>query len=58
MSLTNAVVVHVKEETVTTEDKEAVLLELAVTPTECIYICLQIESLTRGQTESPLWYDV
>ena len=37
-----------------TEDKEAVFLALAVTPIEH----LQIESLTRGQTESPLWYEV
>ena len=43
-----------ERETVTTEDKEAVLLELAITPTEH----LQIESLIRGQIESPLWHEV
>ena len=52
MSLTK-IVVHVKE-TITAEDKEAILLELVVTPTER----LQIESLAHGQTESPLWYEV
>ena len=39
-----------ERETVTAEDKEAILLELAVTPTEH----LKIEALTRGQTEYEL----
>ena len=43
-----------ERKTVTADDKEAALLELAVTPTEH----LQIETLTLGQAESPLWYEV
>ena len=39
-----------ERETVMTEDKKAMLLELAVTPTQH----LQIEPLTHGQTQSPL----
>ena len=42
-----------ERETIMAEDKEAILLELAVSATEC----LQIEALTHGQTESPLWHD-
>ena len=43
-----------EREIVRAENKEAVLLELAITPTEH----LQTEYLTCVQTESPLWYEV